>query len=78
MTFRKHSGVIAAIHREFVKTGKLGKEHGKALSWLFELRGVGDYGMMLHVTKEEAEKAIALAENFVVAIQQLIDPNLLL
>lgn len=53
----------------------MNKEHGKALSWLFELRGVGDYGMMLHVTKEEAERAIALAENFVVAAQELIGPN---
>jgi uncharacterized protein (UPF0332 family) len=38
----KHSGVIAVIHRDFVRTGKLDKEHGKNLNWLFELRSVGD------------------------------------
>ncbi len=36
----KHSGVIALIHQHFVKTGKLDKEQGKNLNWLFELRGV--------------------------------------
>ena len=40
----KHSAVIASIHQRFVKTGKLDKEQGKTLNWLFELRGVGDYG----------------------------------
>ena len=37
----KHSAVIALIHQKFVKTGKLDKEHGKRLNWLFELRGRG-------------------------------------
>ena len=27
--YQKHSGVIAAIHKFLVKTGKLDKEHGK-------------------------------------------------
>ena len=40
LEFGKHSGVIASIHQRFVKTGKLDKEQGKALNWLFELRGV--------------------------------------
>jgi uncharacterized protein (UPF0332 family) len=34
---QKHSGVIAAVHKFLVKTGKLDKEHGKNLNWLFEL-----------------------------------------
>jgi len=40
----KHSAVIAFIHQRFVKTGRLSKEQGKTLNWLFELRSVGDYG----------------------------------
>lgn len=34
----KHSGVVASIHQRLVKTGKLKKEHGRNLTWLFELR----------------------------------------
>jgi uncharacterized protein (UPF0332 family) len=33
--YQKHSGVIAAVHKFLVKTGKLDKEHGKNLNWLF-------------------------------------------
>jgi len=44
LDFSKHSGVIASIHQRFVKTGKLSKEQGKDLNWLFEIRNVGDYG----------------------------------
>ena len=36
--FSKHSAVIAFIHQRYVKTGKLSKEQGKSLNWLFELR----------------------------------------
>jgi len=43
--YQKHSGVIAAIHKFLVKTGKLDKEHGKNLNWLFELRSIGRRGI---------------------------------
>jgi len=72
LDFRKHSGVIASIHQKFIKTGKLDKEFGKDLNWLFELRSVGDYGASIHVPRQEAEKAIAAAERFVEAIKKLI------
>lgn len=51
----KHSAVIASLHQRFVKTGKLDKEQGKALNWLFELRSVGDYGGTAHVSRQEVE-----------------------
>ena len=50
LEFSKHSGVIASIHQRLVKTGKLDKEQGKELNWLFELRNVGDYGVTIHVS----------------------------
>lgn len=72
LEFSKHSGVIAFIHREFVKTGKLDKKYGKDLNWLFELRGVGDYGAVIHVSRHYAEKAISVAEEFLKAMERLI------
>lgn len=68
----KHSGVIALVHQHFVKTGKLGREHGKALNWLFELRGVADYGVTVHVSEDEALRAIGAAEEFVKAVKLLL------
>lgn len=68
----KHSGVIALIHQRFVKTGKLNRQQGKTLNWLFELRGIGDYGGTAHVTREEVEEAIRASEEFVSTIRLLL------
>lgn len=71
--YKKHSGVIASIHQRLVKTGKLDKEQGKDLNWLFELRNVGDYGVELHVSRQNAQKAIQVAEDFVTIIKSLLE-----
>ena len=70
----KHSGVIATIHQRFVKTGKLGKEQGRSLNWLFEVRNVGDYGVTAHVSGQETEQAIRAAQGFLQAIKNLLRP----
>ncbi|HDQ72253.1 MAG TPA: HEPN domain-containing protein [Chloroflexi bacterium] len=72
LEFGKHSGVIAFIHRAFIKTGKLDKRYGRDLNWLFELRGIGDYGATIHVSRQDAEKAIKAAEQFLRAAEGLI------
>jgi uncharacterized protein (UPF0332 family) len=68
----RHSAVIAAIHRRFVKTGKLDKEHGMTLNWLFELRSVGDYGGIAHVSRQEVELAIEAVDKFLAATKSLL------
>lgn len=73
--YQKHSGIIAGVHQFLVKTGKLDKKHGKNLNWLFELRGIGDYGDTRHVPQEEAEKAIGIARSFVEAVKALLPPQ---
>ena len=72
LEFSRHSGVIASIHQRMVKTGKLDKEQGKELNWLFELRNVGDYGVTVHVSQQDAERAIRVAENFLRVIKSLL------
>ena len=69
----KHSGVIALIHRLFVKEGKLSKEQGKNLNWLFELRGIGDYGVSEHVSLGEAYKAINVADDFLASAIKVLN-----
>ena len=70
----KHSGVIALIHQIFVKSGKLNKEQGRNLNWLFELRSVGDYGVTLHVVLDDAQRAVNTAEDFYGAVKALLAP----
>ena len=68
----KHSGVIALIHQHFVKNGKLSKEQGRNLNWLFELRSVGDYGVSLHVNLDDAHRAVHIASDFFEAVRNLL------
>lgn len=73
LEFRKHSGVIAAVHQKFVKTGKLDVKLGKDLNWLFELRSVGDYEVTVHVPRQDAEKAIEAAEALLHAMKDIME-----
>jgi len=68
----KHSGVVALVHQNFVKAGKLDKEQGKNLNWLFELRGVGDYGVSVHVASGEALRAVQVAEKFLESVKRIL------
>ena len=68
----KHSGVIALVHQHFVKTGKLDKEQGRNLNWLFEIRGVGDYGVSVHVASGEAYLAVKVTEKFLESAKQIL------
>jgi uncharacterized protein (UPF0332 family) len=72
LEFSEHSGVISAIHRDFGRTGKLDEQYGKDLNWSFELRGTGDYGAMVHVSQQDAERAISRAEEFLHAVRDLL------
>jgi len=72
LEFSKHSGVIAEVHKRFIKTGKLKKQFGKDLNWLFELRSIGDYGVDVHVPQQEAEQAINTARSFIQKARSLI------
>jgi uncharacterized protein (UPF0332 family) len=71
----RHSGVIAAIHQRYIKTGKLDRTQGKSLNWLFELRSVGDYGGLAHVSRTEVEQAITVAERFLQAVFALMNSS---
>ncbi len=60
-SFRKHSAVAAAVHRDLVKAGLWPKELGSRYSELVELRSVSDYGDLDHASPEEATDAIQTA-----------------
>jgi uncharacterized protein (UPF0332 family) len=60
-TFRKHTAVEAAVHRDLVRPGIWPEKLGEAYSDLVELREVGHYGGVKHVTPEEAQLAIHTA-----------------
>lgn len=72
LSYSKHSGVVAAIHQFYVHPGTLADEQGRNLSWLFEIRALGDYGTTERVPDAEAERAISSARAFVGAVRGLV------
>ncbi len=70
-TFRKHSAVQAAVHRDLVKGEGWPAHLGRAYSRLNELRDVGHYGGTKHVTPEEAGRAIEMAREILQAVADL-------
>ncbi len=73
LEFRKHSAVIALVHQKLIRSGTLPVERGKDLNWLFQLRTIGDYGGVVHVSQDDAERAIQAAESFLNATRSLLE-----
>ncbi len=64
----KHSGVIAAFDRQFVKTGVFDKALSRVLHRAFDFRQIGDYREMFEVTQQQADEILRDAERFVQTI----------
>ena len=50
---KTHAGLISAIGSEYVKTGELAREHGRALNLVKELREEVDYTICRNIMREE-------------------------
>lgn len=63
--FRKHSGVIAAFQKDYVKTGVLPVALEKQLQSAFNLRTQSDYRDFYVLSREKVAAQVADAEQFV-------------
>ena len=70
LSFTKHTGLRAAVHRELIKTGQWPVELGDAYNFLMDLRETGDYGGGERVTATDAQRAIEVAKHILAACQQ--------
>jgi uncharacterized protein (UPF0332 family) len=70
--FRKHSGVRAAFHREFIKTGLLDVKWGKLYDQLFEDRQEGDYLALVSFDPEYVESQLTLCTQFLEELRALL------
>ena len=70
-TFRRHSEVEAAVHRDLVREGVWTNELGAAYTELLRLREVGDYGGDRHVTPGQAAEAAGQAEQILEATSRM-------
>ncbi len=75
LAFKKHGAIIGAVNKQFVHPGRVTIETGKWLSWLFELRSVGDYGEIIHVSEDQARLALSRAQKLIETFRKLFNQN---
>ena len=71
-TSSKHRGIIQAFWEQFVKSGRVEAKHHNAFNDAFQHRLIGDYSSDIVMTREEAERMIQYAEEFLSAVTPLI------
>jgi len=73
LAFSRHSGVIAAFAKEFVKTGAFDSRFHRYLLDAFELRNEADYGTIKTVSEEEAHQVIDESRELLAAVEEYLD-----
>ena len=71
--FKKHSGVISAFQRDYIKTGIFDKELSYILRDAFSLRTDSDYEDFYVVPRDAVVEQVANAERFCGEIRQYIE-----
>lgn len=68
--YKKHSAVIAAFNRSFLKTGILGRDIGRKYRSLFDLRQLSDYDLLTSVESMAVKESLEDAEDIVNTLSQ--------
>jgi uncharacterized protein (UPF0332 family) len=74
LAFSKHSAVISAFNKEFIRAGKVPPEFHRYLIDAQELRHSGDYGPRHSVSSDQAREQLIRAESFSKLAESLIGP----
>jgi hypothetical protein len=72
----KHRGVLSHFDKEFVLSGQMQREHGRALHRLFELRSDADYEIFGDFSADQAEWAVDAADAFIEDASALLEGSL--
>lgn len=66
--FRKHRGLIQAVHEELVPKGHVAPELAVAFDGLYAQRLDADYGDFVEIPREQVDNTLATARRFVAAM----------
>ena len=67
---KTHGGVIKMLGLEFVTSGYLDEVTARAIATAKEDREEADYGILISISREEAEQALTDAEGFLSKIEE--------
>ena len=72
----KHSGIIAYINKNYVRTGIFDKSFSKILDTAFRMREKADYQDFFIASREMAEEQISKAETVLETIEKYLDKKM--
>ncbi len=72
LSFSRHSAVIAAFGKEFIRTGAFDSRFHSYLLRAFKLRNAGDYGAVQAVSEEDARQVIDQSRELLAAIEEYL------
>jgi uncharacterized protein (UPF0332 family) len=72
LSFSKHSAIIAAFGRHFVKTGRVPVEYHRYLIESEQRRNVGDYDIQPGLTEDDSTEQLTRAEEFLKLAEEII------
>ena len=72
LAFKKHSGVRAAFHQKFIKSGFLERRWGRLYDQLFEDRQEGDYLVFISFESAYVETQLKECAEFIEHVRPLI------
>jgi uncharacterized protein len=70
-TFKKHSAVRAAVHRDLVHPGLWSVDLARYFDGLWELRNTADYGVTERISASDATAAVESARRILRAVEEL-------
>ncbi len=70
--FKKHSAVRGALHRDFIKTGKLDAKWGHFYDIIFDSRQRGDYQPLVEFEPEQVRRFLEKSRGFVWQMKKLL------
>jgi len=73
LSFSKHSALIAAFGKTFIKSGLFDSRFHQAVLHAFDLRNAGDYGTVRNVGEEQVSREIADAGELLEEIKRYLD-----
>jgi len=71
--FRKHRGIIKAVHEELVPEGVLAAEQAVAFDGLYAQRLDADYGDFVDIPREQVVNTLETARRFVAAMNTALE-----
>jgi len=71
-TYSRHTGVIGAFHRDFIKTGIFPDDFGKALTRLVKHRDIGDYSYIWELDPKKVREDVSRAREILGAVRRYL------